>query len=138
MALVYTKQELFLQIWLKERIKIVLFKKRLKQLRIKYNLNQKDIANLLGVGITTISNYEMGRNEPCMEKLITLAQFFNVSLDYLIGNSENEILKKEKNQELNLSNEALNLFSDALKLYDSNIAAFNNVIMLLLIETNKI
>ncbi len=66
------------------------FGKRLKYLRIKNNISQKELAKLLNVGVSTISNYETGRNEPSYDKLIILAKYFNVSIDYLLGNSENK------------------------------------------------
>ncbi len=66
------------------------FAKRLKYLRLKNNISQKELAKLLNVGVSTISNYETGRNEPSYEKLIILAKYFNVSIDYLLGYSENK------------------------------------------------
>lgn len=66
------------------------FSRRLKYLRIKNNKSQKELAKLLSVGVSTISNYETGRNEPSYEKLIILAKYFNVSIDYLLGYSENK------------------------------------------------
>lgn len=65
------------------------FGKRLKNLRISRNLTQKDIADLLNVGVTTISNYETGRNEPSHEKLKILANYFNTTTDYLLGITDN-------------------------------------------------
>ncbi len=69
------------------------FKDRLKFLRENYyrngkKLSQKELANVLNYGYTAIANYESGRNEPSIEDLIKLAEFFNVSLDYLLGVSE--------------------------------------------------
>ena len=61
------------------------FNKRLKLLRQKYRLTQSDLANILELKPTAISNYESERNEPSFDKLIALAQYFDVSCDYLLG-----------------------------------------------------
>ena len=62
----------------------------IKQLRIKHNVKQTDIANYLGVLPRTIRFYESGQRRPDFDGLIALADFFNVSLDYLVGRSDEE------------------------------------------------
>ncbi len=64
------------------------FNTRLKQLRQKHRLTQSELADLLGLKPTAISNYESKRNEPSFEKLIALSKYFDVSCDYLLGLSE--------------------------------------------------
>lgn len=61
------------------------FNARLKQLRLKHKLTQSDLADILGLKPTAISNYESNRNEPSFEKLIILSEYFEVSCDYLLG-----------------------------------------------------
>lgn len=61
---------------------------RLKYLRGKMGLKQEDVAKVLGVGRTTITNYETGFSEPSLKHLRKLASFFNVSVDYLLNNSD--------------------------------------------------
>jgi len=61
------------------------FNVRLKQLRQKNKLTQGELANILGLKPTAISNYESERNEPCFDKLIALSKYFDVSCDYLLG-----------------------------------------------------
>jgi transcriptional regulator with XRE-family HTH domain len=61
------------------------FHTRLKQLRLDHNLTQSDLADILGLKPTAISNYESQRNEPSLEKLILLSEYFDVSCDYLLG-----------------------------------------------------
>ena len=58
---------------------------RLKLLRKEKGLYQKDVANYLGVDRTTYVKYETGASEPDTETLARLADYFNVSLDYIIG-----------------------------------------------------
>jgi transcriptional regulator with XRE-family HTH domain len=57
---------------------------RLKQLRSERSLYQKDIANYLGIDRTTYVKYENGTSEPNNDMLLKLAEFFNVSTDYLL------------------------------------------------------
>ena len=54
---------------------------------------QKDLAEILNVTLSSISIWERGINYPEVEKLIEIAEFFNVSIDYLLGSSN----KKERN-----------------------------------------
>lgn len=64
------------------------FGKCLKRLRIENHLTQEYLASLLNVGVTTISNYETGRNQPNFEKLYILSQHFKVSIDELLCNDK--------------------------------------------------
>lgn len=64
------------------------FGNRLKELRQQKGLTQADLANILNLGPTAISNYEANRNEPTFEKLLQLAEYFEVSCDYLLGKSD--------------------------------------------------
>lgn len=66
----------------------MLFSHRLKHLRQKYKLTQKELADILGMKSTAICNYESKRNEPSFDKLIALAEYFDVSCDYLLGVSD--------------------------------------------------
>jgi len=68
----------------------VKFNKRLRQLRHKNNLTQEELARVLGLKPTAISNYESERNEPSFDKLIALSEFFDVSCDYLLGVSDTQ------------------------------------------------
>ena len=61
------------------------FNVRLKQLRQKNKLTQGELADILGLKPTAISNYESERNEPSFDKLISLSKYFDVSCDYLLG-----------------------------------------------------
>lgn len=64
------------------------FGERLKQLREKEGLTQPELAKLVGVGATAIANYEAGSRNPKFEIEEAIADFFNVSLDYLRGKSD--------------------------------------------------
>lgn len=60
----------------------------IKELRVEKNINQSELGKLIGVGKTTISNYETGYSSPDQETLIKIADFFNVSVDYLLNRSD--------------------------------------------------
>ena len=60
----------------------------LYKLRNEKGVTQKELASVLGVTIRTITNYENSSREPNIATLIALADYFDVSLDYLVGRSE--------------------------------------------------
>jgi transcriptional regulator with XRE-family HTH domain len=62
-----------------------MFDKILKELREEKKLTQNEIAKLLNVSRASISAYENRTNDPSLDVLIRMADFFNVSLDYLLG-----------------------------------------------------
>ena len=64
------------------------FNERLKTLRLEKGITQKDLGKMIGVGRTTISEYESGKIVPKQDGLIKIAEYFNVSVDYLTGVSD--------------------------------------------------
>lgn len=61
-------------------------------LRKQKNLTQEEIAKFLNLSTTGYSYYEQGKREPNIDILCKLADFYNVSLDYLVGKDrENDI-----------------------------------------------
>ena len=78
---------------------------RLKELRKQQNVNQKSLAIKLDISQTTISTYETGVRNPDIKTLINLANFFNVSIDYLVGLSD---IKRPMKQS-DLTNEELEI-----------------------------
>ena len=61
---------------------------RLKELRLLLGWNMKKAAQELGIPYTTYIGYEKGEREPNSEMLIKLADFYGVSIDYLIGKDD--------------------------------------------------
>lgn len=59
--------------------------KNLQKLRLERNLGQEELAEILNVSRQTITNWENETARPSYEKLIEIADFFNVPIDYLIG-----------------------------------------------------
>jgi len=58
---------------------------RIRELRTERGLSQQKIADILQIDRSNYSKYELGKLEPNNEMLVTLARFFNVSADYLLG-----------------------------------------------------
>lgn len=71
------------------------FAERLKYLRKTRMIPQKVIAEHLCISVTAYQYYEAGKNEPNIENLIKLATLFDVSVDYLIGRTENPLMYSE-------------------------------------------
>ncbi len=65
------------------------FPERLLQLKQERKLLQKDIAASIGLSLRGYQYYEKGQKEPTLSVLIRLADFYDVSLDYLVGRSDN-------------------------------------------------
>ena len=61
---------------------------RLRELRLERNMSQQRLAMELSMTQNTISRYEHGEREPGIKELIRIADYFNVSLDYLLERSE--------------------------------------------------
>lgn len=74
-----------------------MFGDKLKQLRKQKKLTQEELANILDVARTTYSSYEQGRRMPDPEIQKRIAEYFNVSLDFLHGRKESDTqIKNDK------------------------------------------
>ena len=71
----------------KEGVSLTKFGEILMQLRQEKHLSQAELGHIIYVSGGTISNYEKGVHYPDVEKLVRLADYFNVSIDYLLGRS---------------------------------------------------
>ena len=65
---------------------------KLKALRIRKGLSMEALANILGIGKTTVSAWESGKSVPSVEKLREITKFYNISTDWIF---ENELQEKE-------------------------------------------
>ena len=64
------------------------FRKRLQQLRERKRISRKVLSELCGLNSDAIRRYERGEREPTMHSLVAIAEYFEVSVDYLVGRSE--------------------------------------------------
>ena len=62
---------------------------RIRDLREDRDLNQTAVAKILGMSQTGYSKYETGENDIPTTVLIKLSEFYNVSIDYLLGQTDN-------------------------------------------------
>ena len=67
---------------------MVNFSERIKELRRKNKLSQEALGKILGLRQDAISTYERGKNYPEVRNLLILADYFGVSLDYLMGRTD--------------------------------------------------
>ncbi len=63
---------------------------KLYELRLEKNLSQRAIAKEMCISQATYNNWENGKTQPSIEQLIMLADFFDVSVDFLIGKEGDE------------------------------------------------
>lgn len=79
---------------------------RIKELREAKGINMKEAARLLAMPYTTYVNYEKGQREPTSEVLIQIADFFDVSIDYLVGRTEDRSKKTIPDSDIQLGPDA--------------------------------
>lgn len=85
---------------------------RLKDLREDKDYRQIDVAKATGIDQKTLSNYETGKTKPDSDSLILLADFFDVSIDYLVKRTNinvrhNSDIKKELTRCIDKINEII-------------------------------
>lgn len=78
-----------------------MFPKRLKQLRKEANLTQQKLAENLNVSQQTIAFWERGERKPKLEAINNIAKYFNVSAEYLQGETDSKEIEED---ELELAN----------------------------------
>lgn len=113
-----------------------IFATRFRKLMEKHAINGKKLtqdylANYLGVKRQTISQYLNGSTLPQLEKMYLLANFFNVSVDYLMGfvNAESvDIYDKKISQIIGLNDEAINNLKTTNKDNKTNIQVINTLL----------
>ena len=74
--------------------------KRLRELRKAKGLSMKELGKMFGLAESTISLYESGKRQPDKDTLVRLANFFGVSVDYLLGISNQEHELTDENKQL--------------------------------------
>ena len=91
------------------------FGSNLKELRLKYKMTQKELADKIGVTKSVISYYELQERSPSPEVLIKLSGIFHVTTDYLLG-----IEQKHSIDVSGLSSEEVPIIERLIELFESN------------------
>lgn len=73
---------------------------RIRELREDRDLKQSDVASATGIDQRTISNYETGKSNPDGFALVKLADFFGVSVDYLLSRTEHDLFTSSSKKRL--------------------------------------
>lgn len=112
---------------------------RLKELRNTNDLTQSDIANMLGVTQQAVARWENGKSEPDTKTLVWYANYFEVSLDYLLSNNNISTMPKLSKDQRNLLRDIESLTNDgrnlirgmikSLKVSHSAVRGKNNCVM---------
>lgn len=93
----------------------------LKKLREVKKLTQKNLSDMLGVGISTVSGWESGYRHPDNEMLIKIADLFDVSVDSLLGRTDFSV-------QVDIESERVKYLSDIEKLRDEVVQTFNKAL----------
>lgn len=88
----------------------------LKELRLENHISQKAFSKQLGVSQQTIASWETGRTEPSNELLKAIADYFNVTTDYLLGRETKYNVKPLSNEQVSLLSQFNELGSDGQNL----------------------
>lgn len=82
--------------------------KNLKQLRTQKGISQQKLADAINISQQSINKYENHKIEPDIQTLIDLANFFETSIDYLVGHSDvNHVVEKITQYDLNKDEEKI-------------------------------
>lgn len=76
--------------------------KRIKELRLSFNLTREELGQQLGVTYSAIAMYEQGNREPNIELIVKIAQIFNISIDYLLKANFDNKVRRNTNTKSNL------------------------------------
>ena len=94
---------------------MLLFGKRLKELRKRENMTQKELGSRLNVTKVSICCYEKGTRIPSLDTLIDIANLFKVDINYLIGNDTYVVSDENVEYGLSVSTDEINLMKELRK-----------------------
>lgn len=103
----------------------------LAELRQDRGLLQKDVAAIINVSVSTVSNYETGAHYPDVESMMKLAEYFDVPIDYLLGRTNFRLNFSEMNKPLQEGISAADLLNTILGFKENNTRSLIEYIELL-------
>ena len=96
-------------------------------LRKRQKMSQAELGNTLGIGVSSISMWEAEKREPSLEHLMTMAELFGVSTDYILfGESD----------DLNLSKDEIEMVALYSQLSDSRKAEIKGIVKGILLASD--
>lgn len=98
-----------------------MFARRLKVLRESRGISQEELARVLSVSASSIGMYEQGRREPDHDKLRALADYFSVSIDYLLGRDPIDV-------KINVDPEKVGSMADVVRLAEEAMEYLNQAL----------
>lgn len=109
------------------------FPERLKALRLEANLTQKEIAEKTNVSQPQYARWEAGNRKPSSDTLEKFSNFFGVSADYLLGNTDNRAVEEDELAEVSM------LFrATSLDMTDEEKAIFKQELLEFMKERQKL
>ena len=116
---------------------MAIFSKRFKELRLQKNLSMQALGDLIGVGKSTIAAYESGDKKPKTDRLKQIADLFEVSTDYLLGNTDDPLTKEHTRNLAVLLKESNDFHYNGIPLSDTDLQLFNNILERMLIDVRE-
>lgn len=107
---------------------------RLKLLRSEKDVKQKDVAKFLDISSSAYGFYEQDKRTPTPDMVLKLAEYFDVSTDFILGKSDN---RKETKKEINATTIAAHRLGDIEDLPDEAIDQLNDYIEMLKLKYKK-
>jgi len=89
-----------------------MMKLRIREIRKKCGLTMKELGSRVGVSESTISQYETGKRQPDYETLLKIADYFNVSVDYLLCQDTEKAPEPEEQKPLSREQIKFALFGE--------------------------
>lgn len=106
----------------------MLFAERIKELRENKEISQTQLADLMHISQSSISEYESGKQQPPLSMLIQLSEFFDVNIDYLLGHSDIKISMEKLRQKLSTKSGCVTI-DDFIRLKEDEKEAIGNLIL---------
>ena len=114
------------------------FSERLKNLRKQAHLTQVDVANKLGISQPAYASWERGIKKPTQENLVKISKVLNVSIDYLVGTSDEGVKEDElDNVELLFRMNSKGLTEDEKEIFKKELIEFMEERKKLFCKDNK-
>lgn len=114
-----------------------IFATRFKELRLKHGYSMQALGELLDVGKSTIAAYESGDKKPKTPRLTVICDIFGVSVDYMLGITNDPITKKQSRNLAILLKESNDFHYNGIPLSDTDLKLFNEILERMLLDVKE-